>query len=282
MICHTHVPLTRLTSFQLSGTLPELFCFNDVDDLLKFISHRRPFCVLGKGSNMLLDPNIPECDVIRIDADIVDVDITANHVIIPAGFTVNQIMALCQDRALSGLEFCAGVPASFGGMVAMNFGCWGRSVSDIITRVLIVNDDAELQWVRANDMVFSYRSSIIQSQPWVVVAAEVALSSSDSSVVKDTVRSMIRRRIEKQPLGKPTFGSMFKNPKGDYAARLIESAGWKGRRVGSVGISDQHANFMVNDGDASIDDAIHLLQDVEASVRQMHGVRLEREVCIRQ
>ncbi len=191
-------------------------------------------------------------------------------------------MKRLQDAAimsgLSGLEFAAGVPASLGGMVAMNFGCWGTAMSDIVVAVQIVDERGAVRWISASEAEFTYRNSVFHSKKWIVIAAELALTSKDPADIRAAVNRNIQTRLDKQPLRDRTFGSIFKNPRGHFAGQLIEQCGLRGHCWGDIQLSDRHGNFMLNMGNASFLDAVSVIRTIQSIVRSQTGINLEPEV----
>lgn len=237
----------------------------------------QPFVMIGKGSNMVIDPHFstryaqlsPEFSMPQVQHD---------HVTLPASMPVHKVMQYCVEHGLSGLEFMAGVPASVGGMVSMNFGCWGHEVSHYLQKVRVVDHQGEYRDVLAEDLEFAYRSSLFQRQPWVLLEAVFALKKRDPLLIKQDQHQNIQHRLLKQPLRQKTFGSIFKNPPGHHAAKLIEVANLKGAQKGDAMISDQHANFMLNLNQATFEDVYGLIKHVIDRVYHVHQVLLEPEV----
>lgn len=191
-------------------------------------------------------------------------------------------MKRLQDAAmsvgLSGLEFAAGVPASLGGMIAMNFGCWGHAISDLVVAVAIIDESGIYRWISAAEAQFAYRNSIFHHNKWMVMAAELAFTPKDPQDIRAAVTQNIQTRLAKQPLRDRTFGSTFKNPDGLFAGALIEQCGLRGHRWGDVQLSDRHANFMLNVGEATFDAAVAAITDIQSIVKSQTGVTLETEV----
>ena len=238
------------------------------------------FYILGRGSNSLINPDSIVPTVIRMAVDALVPERNGTRVRLGAGMPMSRLQDFAVKQGLSGLEFAAGVPASLGGMVAMNFGCWGRSMSDFVTGIQVVDDTGEIRWLTVDAAQFSYRTSIFNQKKWMVVAAELELTTSDSDTVRTAMLANIHTRIEKQPLRDKTFGSIFKNPPGHYAAQLLESAGLKGRQWGAIQLSDRHANFLLNLGGARYSDTIQVLELLRSTVQSVANIELELEVKI--
>jgi len=281
MIIKDNVPIAQLTTFQNVGEVKRVFVAETVEDIRQFLTQTtQPFFILGKGSNTLINPDGAIQTFLQLHHNLTPVEINGTLLKVSAGTPVNKLMTLLQDNELSGLEFAAGVPASVGGMIAMNFGCWGQEVSQLVTRVRVMKETGEDQWLSNEELEFGYRKSIIQTQPWVVIEAEFQCKKADKEKIKDSILANIKLRNEKQPLRDRTFGSVFKNPKGNFAAAIIEHLGYKGAPNGTVYMSLKHANFMVNPDHGTFKDALGLMDLIRQDAWIKTGFYLETEVKI--
>lgn len=278
MMIKENVPLSQLLSFQPAGELSQLKIFQEVAELTTYLKTNPKFRVLGKGSNTVLDPQTIEEEIIQISAEMTPSIVEGNTVTVSAGTPLTRLLSLCQKNGLTGLEFAAGVPASVGGMVAMNFGCWGHEICQYCTEVRVIKPGFEPEWISANDLEWSYRSSIFLHQPWVAIEARFVLKPEDPTVIQETLKNRIQSRLDKQPLRGKTFGSVFKNPEGHFAGALIEKIGFKGRSFNGVKWSEKHANFLENEGEGTYKDVVHAIQSAQAKVLAETGVTLETEV----
>lgn len=269
--------LSQLLTFQLEGSIQRATEFHTIEEARQWHAtpDALPSLILGRGSNTLINPKAP-LHVVRLSPNASPISRTGNKVVFPAGLPTKKMLDRCIEMGLSGLEFAAGVPASLGGMVAMNFGCWGQCMADLITRVQVIHNQTVTWWPVA-DAQFDYRSSVFQSGI-MVVAAELELVESDPQQIKAASQQAIQRRLASQPLRHKTFGSIFKNPPGHYAAQLLESAGLKGQRWGDIELSAQHANFLVNHGHATYQDTVTVITHLIDTVTQCHGITLQPEV----
>jgi UDP-N-acetylmuramate dehydrogenase len=273
-------PLSSKTSMKLGGPAA---CFAEVkriDDLIALLalceSENVAWTMLGFGSNVLVkDEGFPGV-VVRLAGDFTKVTIEGTRV--RAG-GATPIVALCRDAAkagLAGAEALVGIPGTVGGAVRMNAGT-DVEIGDVIDRVEVLVAGAALQTFTKPE--FAYRRSTLDRRA-VVCAAELVLREGDPAAVRAELNRRIARRNATQPLDLPNFGSVFKNPTGGYAARLIDTAGCKGWRSGGAQVSEKHANFIVNRGGATCKDVLALIERVRAEVRSKHGVELELEVHI--
>ena len=276
------INLETVTSFKQAGELKKHLLFDDIDNLKTFIKSKTPYFILGKGSNSIINPESKKQTLIQLSANILPYKRNENILQLNAGMSISKALSICQKEGLSGLEFAAGVPATIGGMVAMNFGCWGSSVSDYIERVLILNENGDQEIIINSQCEFSYRHSIFQEKKWVIIGADFKLDKKPENEIKTLIQDNITLRLEKQPLRHPTYGSIFKNPTGHFAAKLIEETGLKGQQLGKLKLSEKHANFMINLGGATFQDIQNFIHHIQQKVQDKTGVLLEQEVKLLQ
>jgi len=237
---------------------------------------RIPWTILGLGSNLLVRDEGFAGLVIRLGGEFTKIAVEGER--IRAGGAV-PIVALCREAArhgLAGVEGLVGIPGTIGGAVRMNAGT-DVEIGDVIDRVeVVVAGETMKSYTRPE---FAYRRSTLDTRA-VVCAAEMRLTPGDPKELQAELRRRIDKRNATQPLSLPNSGSIFRNPPGDFAARLIETAGCKGRRVGGAEVSEKHANFIVNRGGATCSDVLALIDQVRAAVARAHGVSLELEVHV--
>jgi UDP-N-acetylmuramate dehydrogenase len=280
MIQKTDVPLSQLTTFQNEGALPTVCIFDDMKELSDYVDGNDNFFVLGKGSNTVINPDPEFPPIVQISPNYKPPSFDGAVLEAGAGVTVAQLMNACKEFGVTGLEFMAGVPASVGGMVAMNFGCWGTEVADILVSAEVMKEDGSIDVMLGTELQFSYRNSIFQHEPFIVLSAKFNVGKDQPEVIKQRINSNIQTRLDSQPLRDKTFGSTFRNPSGLYAGKLLDDYGFKGYRLGPVMFSEKHANFMVNLGGATYDDVIRLMQRVESEIRSKRGLSLSAEVML--
>jgi UDP-N-acetylmuramate dehydrogenase len=198
---------------------------------------------------------------------------------VEAGVSCARVARETARRGLIGLEFLAGIPGTMGGALAMNAGAFGGETWPRVVAVETVDRNGQLQKRASTDFQVGYRSVTGVSDEWFV-AAHLQLEPGDTEAAQKRIRDLLERRGATQPTQQFSCGSVFRNPPGDFAARLIEAAGLKGARLGGAQVSEMHANFIVNTGAASAADIENLLLRVQAEVLRVHGVRLETEVRI--
>ena len=201
-----------------------------------------------------------------------------NQITCSAGTTVSQILKWMIENEKSGLEFAAGVPATIGGMVYMNFECWGNEIASLVDSVYIFNQREGCQWVSRKMYEASYRWTSFHDMNSIILAVRLNLKPASTTVIKDNINAHLNERKEKQPVLKSTFGSVFKNPLPKKAGQLIDSLNLKGTEIGGAKVSTHHANFFENVSSATYEDTMALIKLIQNKVHSMYNIKLECEV----
>lgn len=274
-------PLSLHTSWRIGGPARRYYEPRDIDDLAEFLRGlpvEEPVFWLGLGSNLLVRDGGVEGTVISTFRVLSGMErIGEQTVRAEAGVACPQVARFCSQQGLCGVEFLAGIPGTMGGALAMNAGAFGGETWSYIQSVETLDRQGNLHVRGPDEYEVGYRSVRGPEGEWFV-AAVLALTPGDSAAVSARIRELLDQRKATQPLNQPSCGSVFRNPPGDHAARLIESAGLKGLRIGGACVSEKHANFIVNLGGASAADVETLIQRVMDAVESKHGVRLVPEV----
>lgn len=276
-------PLSPYTSWRLGGPADVLVLPASLDDVaaVQELARERgvPVTVLGGGSNVLIADSGLRGVVVRIGRPLSAVRITDDVVEAECGAPFPRIGRLTVQRGLTGLEFAGGVPGTLGGALAMNAGAHDQSTAAVVLEVTAVDARGRVVRLSREDMDFSYRSSRLQKEPGLVaVKAKLRLREASPAEVRERMRAFMERRRRTQPVGTKNAGSVFKNPPGDFAGRLVEAAGCKGMAVGNAMVSPMHANFIINRGAATADDVRRLIEKVQTAVFERFGVELAPEV----
>lgn len=276
-------PLARHTSWRVGGPAERFYQPADLCDLVAFLSRLpewEPLFWLGLGSNVLIrDGGIRGTVVCPKNRLRVIRTEDSTRVYAEAGVACAQVARFCADRGLIGAEFLAGIPGTLGGALAMNAGAFGGETWNLVGRVLTTDRCGRMVWRMPYEFEVGYRHVHGPKGEWFL-AAELSLVPGDGRAARERIKSLLARRAVTQPTHQPSCGSVFRNPPGEYAARLIESCGLKGRRIGGAKVSEKHANFIVNLGYASAKDIEDLIQQVRDQVALRFGVWLELEVRI--
>ncbi|MGB5261219.1 MAG: UDP-N-acetylmuramate dehydrogenase [Gammaproteobacteria bacterium] len=276
-------PMSRHTSWRVGGPARHYYTPVDVQDLSLFLQQLdpdEPLLWVGLGSNLLVrDGGFPGT-VICLHAVVTDLDWLDDTVLrAGAGVTCAKVARVSSRAGMTGIEFFAGIPGTVGGALAMNAGAFGGETWAHVVAVETIDRTGGLHTRTQADYRVGYRSVQGPAGEWFL-AAHFTLSPGDAGEMQARIRELLAQRGATQPVQQYSCGSVFRNPPGDHAARLIEASGLKGRRIGGAQVSEKHANFIVNTGDATAADIETLLNQVQGTVEQQYGVRLETEVRI--
>jgi len=270
------VQLSRLTSFKLQGSVKTVLTIEKESDLEHVPDS---FFIIGGGSNIVISSNFSK-PLIRVSPSFCSIEKDGDLVTCSAGTSVSQLLKWMEKNGCSGLEFAAGVPATIGGMVAMNFGCWGSEVSDYVESIFVYSKSQGFRWIPRKNYQVGYRWSSFSDSDDIILALRLKTVPMKPSDMKKKVLENINERKSKQPVYERTFGSVFKNPLPKKAGQLIESVGLKGYQIGDVIISKKHANFFENKLAATFSDTIKLIDYIKQKVSQEHNINLECEVKV--
>lgn len=278
-----HVSMARYTSWRVGGPAQRLYRPTDGDDLAVFLNllpKEEPLFWLGLGSNLLIrDGGLLGTAIVTVSALNKIERRGATTIWAEAGVPCAKLAKFCAREGLQGAEFLAGIPGTVGGALAMNAGAFGGEIWDLVMAVETVAVGGERHRRLPQEYQIRYREVHRRRQEWFL-AAELCLKPGDSEVAQQQIRALLRRRNHSQPVQKPCAGSVFRNPTNDKAGRLIESCGLKGASIGGAQVSDKHANFIINTGDASATDIERLIYQIAETVEREKGVALVPEVHI--
>ncbi|MBM3396990.1 MAG: UDP-N-acetylmuramate dehydrogenase [Betaproteobacteria bacterium] len=280
-------PMRSHTSWRTGGMAERGYFAKDLADLVRFIRtipRDEPVNFVGLGSNLLVrDGGLRGTVVFTHWAlrELVTDEEDSQLIRAQAGVAGPKVARFAATHNREGAEFLAGIPGTVGGALAMNAGCYGSETWEVIDKVMTLGRDGELRIRARDDFEIAYRRVLprFSGEEWYV-AAWFRFPTGDGQRSRARIKEFLQRRITTQPLELPNAGSVFRNPPGDYAARLIESCGLKGHRIGGAEVSRKHANFIVNVAQASAADIEALIECVKDRVRTRTGVDLEREVRI--
>jgi UDP-N-acetylmuramate dehydrogenase len=276
-------PLSRHTSWRVGGPARRLYRPADSADLIVFLQQLEPgeaLLWLGLGSNLLVRDGGFDGTVIATQGCLVEMRREGERGIrAEAGAACAKLARFAARAGLVGLEFFAGIPGTLGGALAMNAGAFGGETWRRVTRVETVDRSGRVRERLPEEFRIGYREVQGPADEWFL-AAHLELEAGDNEAAQTEMRRLLAQRAASQPTGQPSCGSVFRNPEGDYAARLIEAAGLKGERIGGAQVSNKHANFIINTGDASAADIEALVARVQERVEAVSGVRLHPEVRV--
>jgi UDP-N-acetylmuramate dehydrogenase len=239
-----------------------------------------PFLIMGNGSNLLVRDKGIRGVVIKMSGLFNQIWVEGTCIRAQSGTLLSVLAKKALQAGLAGLEFASGIPGTLGGAVAMNAGAYGGEMKDVVDWVQVMDYGGEIYNFNRDELQFGYRTSYIQGKPFVVIEVNLSLKPGDPEESRALINELARRRRDKQPLSLPSAGSVFKRPEGYYAGKLIESAGLKGFRIGDAQVSEKHAGFIVNLGEATAKDVIMLIEIIKQRVKEFTGVELEQEIRI--
>lgn len=288
-----HEPMRRHTSWRAGGPVDRAYRPLDLDDLCVFLAHApapEPIWLVGLGSNLLVRDGGIRGTIVFTHAALDAIAITDHGLVFAeAGVASPKVSRFAATHQFEGAEFLAGIPGTVGGALAMNAGCYGAETWERVEKVFTVDRAGNTRVRLPSDYVIGYRHCELTvaaaasgpgaSTEWFA-GAWFRFPRGDGDASRRRIREFLARRIATQPLGQPNAGSVFRNPPGDHAARLIQDCGLKGHGVGGAMVSPKHANFIVNTGTASAADIENLIHEVRATVERERGVLLETEVRI--
>ena len=276
-------PMAAHTSWRAGGPADRWYHPADLEDLAAFLRGLpadEPLTFIGLGSNLLVRDGGIRGTVISLKGVLgMQERIAEDRLRLGAGVSCPAAARLASDEGLSGLEFMAGIPGTIGGALAMNAGAFGAETWARVVAVETIDRHGTIRRRLPSDYSVDFRTACGPEGEWFV-SAEFRLDRNGGAQARARVRELLERRARLQPIGKPSCGSVFRNPPGDHAGRLIEAAGLKGLRVGGAVVSEKHANFIINEGNATAADIEALIDLVQARVRESQCVVLEPEVCI--
>ncbi|MGZ8094834.1 MAG: UDP-N-acetylmuramate dehydrogenase [Methylosarcina sp.] len=275
--------LAKYTSWRVGGPADRLYIPHDKQDLIEFVKNlpvEEPVFWIGLGSNLLVRDGGIRGTVINTKGRLKQIRMNeAGMVYVEAGVPCAHVARFCGERGLVGAEFLAGIPGTLGGALKMNAGAFGGETWEIVQNVEMIDASGQVALKHKDEFSIGYRSVKGHDKEWFL-AANLLLNSGDTEASQRKIKELLEKRNKTQPTSQPSCGSVFKNPPGDYAARLIEITGLKGYAIGGACVSTKHANFIVNTGNAVAADIEALIQFVRDRVREQHGVVLQTEVCM--
>jgi UDP-N-acetylmuramate dehydrogenase len=279
--------LDRYTSMGVGGRADILIFPENTEEIRITTAYLRerniPFLPMGNGTNLLvLDAGyrgaviflkgLRTVELLNKDSDSVSIQAGA-------GVSLSELLALSLKEALTGMEFCAGIPGSVGGAVRMNAGAYGREIQSVLETITLITGEGTMVKMEKEKLLFAYRGVELPENS-IITGASFLLEKGEREVVEERVAAILRMRRAKHPLEYRNFGSIFKNPPDVPAGKIIDELGLKGTRIGDAQISEKHANFIVNRGQAKAGDILALIEMVRKKVREEKGIDLEPEVRI--
>ena len=279
--CYYNELLSKHTAWKVGGPADIFFTPQNRDDLSNFLksNHGKQITWLGNGTNVLVRDGGIRGAVISTKKSIDKINMeTKNSCRVEAGASCMDLALFAEKNQLGPAAFFSGIPGSIGGALTMNAGSFGMETWDLVKEVEVINEKGDISFIEKESFDIAYRTVTFPFRLWFLSCS--MFLSSDEETTKDSLIELRNQRIKTQPLSEDTCGSVFKNPPGNFAGALIEGAGLKGFKIGSASISEQHANFIVNEGGAMARDIENLINHTRQVVKKNYDIDLQPEVRI--
>ena len=280
-LCIMNESLKKHTTYGIGGPADLMIFPKSKQDLIKVIEiineNKIQLTILGSGSNVLVSDNGIRGAVISLKNSLKQIEVDNNILYAECGTMLGKIVKHAVKNNLIGLENLNGVPGTLGGALIMNAGAWGGEISENLIHVEVINSKSEIQKIQKKDLNFSYRQSSFNKDD-ILLSAKFNLKKADKDIIKENFIEAQSGRKKSQPLNKRSAGSLFKNPKNNSAGKLLDEAGLKGFSIGDAKISEKHANFFINDGDATSKDMLMLIKKAHKEVKDKFNINLSLEV----
>ena len=279
-----HVPLNEYTTYRVGGIARALVIVDDKEALKKLIrfleEKKMKWKILGNGSNLIFQDGFYDGILISL-SNLNQIEINDTFITVEAGYPLPKLAMKAAKSSLTGLEFAAGIPGTVGGALFMNAGAYKSDMGYVVKEVTFLDENLEEKVFTNRECDFHYRTSYFKKHPkCICLSTTISLKHGMKEAILAVMEDRRKRRVESQPLEYPTAGSVFRNPEGDYAGRLIESLGYKGKMFGGAMVSEKHANFIINKNHATASDIIRLIHDIQKRVKKEYGIdlKLEQEI----
>lgn len=280
------VPAREYTTFRTGGNVEAMYRAGNLQGLKHMVAFLAdegiPYLVMGSGSNLLVRDGGFDGVAIILDGSLASVeDCTGAEpsILAGAGLKVHRLVEYCVEKGFAGVEFMAGIPGTLGGAVAMNAGSWGKEIGEVISEVAVLTAGGIVETRDRLSLSFTYRELDLPPGA-IILNAKLGLRFDKPAVIKKRVASYLKQRKERFPLDMPSAGSIFKNPEGGYAGRLIDAAGLKEKAIGGAMISPKHANFIINTGKSSASDIVALMDLATVKVKEVFNIQLIPEIKV--
>lgn len=275
------ISLSTLTTYKTGG-IAKLVVYpnniNNLKQLLKLIhKHNIKYFILGKGSNTLFSDKEFNGVIIKLDK-LNNFEIKETEIYVESGMILSKLVQASIKNELTGLEFAIGIPGTIGGAIYMNAGAYGNNMSNIVKSVIVLDEKLQIEEIPLEKLKFDYRYSIFQANKNLIcVAANIKLEHGNHDEIDSKIKENLLKRKNSQPLEYLSAGSVFRNPEGNYAGKIIEELGLKGKNIGGAEISTKHANFIINKNNASSSDILNLIKLVQKEVKDKYKIDLKLE-----
>ncbi|MGL4687115.1 MAG: UDP-N-acetylmuramate dehydrogenase [Fusobacteriaceae bacterium] len=265
------------SNMKVGGTTKNYFIVENKEEIKNILDNYSNIFIIGNGTNTLIKDGELNTNFLSLKNLNKIKKIEENIIEVQAGVEFSDLISYMEKENLTGLENLSGIPGTVGGLVYMNGGAYGSEIFDCILEIEVLDENRKIKKIKKENIKISYRNTEIQEKKWVVISASFKF---EKGFKKETILEIQKKRETRHPLELPNLGSSFKNPKDNFAAKLIIKSGVQGYRIGDAQISEKHPNFIVNLGDASYEDIINLIAYVKEEVLNKTGINLEEEIVI--
>ena len=270
--------MSEYTTYKVGGKALAIIFPDNIDKLIKLLDYlhkeKIKYKIVGNGSNLIFSDDNYEGVIIKLD-EFNNLEIRDNIVNVGAGYNLIKLSLKVARLGLVGLEFASGIPGTVGGAVYMNAGAYKSDMGYVVREVKVLTPDLKIKTLYNKDMNFHYRSSFLQNNPgYICLEVKIALRKGDPNAILEIIKERKQRRIITQPLEYPSAGSVFRNPSNDFAGRLIEELGYKGKHIGGAYVSEKHANFIINKDNAKASDIRKLITEIKEKVKEKYNIDL--------
>lgn len=277
--CLENVDMEKYNTYRLVNHAKIMVFPSNVDELKKVVKLinklNLKYFVIGNGSNIIL-PNYYDGVIINL-SKFNKYEIKDNTLYVDAGVMLNKVASEVSNMGYRGLDFATGIPGTIGGSIHGNAGCYGSSISEVLISVAVLDKD-KIREIKNKDLKFDYRYSIFKEKTdLIILSAKFRLEEANIKELKDLIKERTEKRVASQDLSHPSNGSVFRNPEGFAAGKLIDDLGLKGYSIGDAMISNKHANFIINNGKATTDDIIKLINKIKKDVKDHYDIELKLE-----
>ena len=269
------------TTYKVGGKAICMVIPTDENALITLLSYVKDnnikYKILGNGSNVIFNNKDYDGIIIKLD-NFNSLNILYNKIIVGAGYMLNKLALRVSRLGFTGMEFAAGIPGTVGGAVYMNAGAYKSDMGYILTSIKVLTPDYQIKVMKNKELDFHYRTSFLQNnKDYICLEATISLIKGNSEEIIELINERKKRRLETQPLEYPSAGSVFRNPEGDFAGRLIEEIGYKGKSIGGACVSEKHANFIINTGSATGEEVKELINEIKQKIKEKYNIELKVE-----
>ena len=277
----TNAFMKDYTTYKVGGKVVCVVYPLDEESLIKLMRYLKEkkikHKILGNGSNVIFNDKDYDGVIVKLD-NFNDLKIINNTITVGAGYMLNKLALRVSRLGLTGMEWATGIPGTVGGAIFMNAGAYKSDMGYITRSIKVLTPSLNIITMYNNELDFHYRTSYLQKNPgYICLEATIVLKKGNTDEIMELIESRKQRRLESQPLEYPSAGSVFRNPEGDFAGRLIEEIGYKGKKIGDAQVSEKHANFIINSGNASGEDVKKLILEIKDKIKKKYSIDLKVE-----